>query len=308
MAGIPLTASRFVRLMDKRLRLVEEAQYKSLRPMIPHLYNVINTNEAWSEFYSIGDVPDVPEFNGKLSYLSVAPGFHTRIEPKEYAAGLQIQRKLIDDKQYAVLDNMARGLVKSSHRVREKKGVRAFANAFSSAYDFMTSEEGVSLCSSAHLTKSGTSTSNGFANTGTSALSPTSLAATRLAMRQFRSDISERYEISDNLALIVPDNLADRAHEIVGTPKSLDTAEGNKNMDFQRYKVIPYLRLDDFDTNNWFMVDMDAMKQDLLWINRINDDINHTFDFETYLSKISIYFRVAYGWKNWRWIYGHNVS
>jgi hypothetical protein len=306
--GIPLTSSRFVRLMDKRLRLVEEAQYKSLTPMIPKLYNVINTDEAWSEFYSIGDVPDIPEFTGKLSYLSVAPGFHTRIEPKEYAAGIQIQRKLLDDKQYAVLDNMAAGLVKSSHRVREKLGVRTFANAFSSAYDFMTSEEGTSLCSSAHLTKSGTSTDSGFANTGTSALSPTSLAATRLAMRQFRSDISERIEMSDNLALIVPDNLADKAMQIVGTASGYDTAASDKNMDFQRYTVIPYLRLDDFDTNNWFMVDMDAMKQDLLWINRINDDINHTFDFETYLKKISIYFRVAYGWKNWRWVYGHAVS
>lgn len=308
MAGIPLTASKYVRLMDKRLRLVEEGTYKNLKPMIPVLYNVINTNEAWSEFYSIGDVPDIPEFTGKLSYLSVAPGFHTRIEPKEYSAAIQIQRKLLDDKQYSVLDNMAAKLVMSAHRTREKKGVRAFANAFSSAFDFQTSEEGVSLCSSAHLTKSGTSTSSGFANTGTSALSPTSLAATRLSMRLFRSDISERIEMSDNLGLVVPDNLADKAHQIVGTASGFDTAASDKNMDYQRYTVIPYLRLDDFDTNNWFMVDIDQMKEDLLWINRINDDINHTFDFETYLKKISIYFRVAYGHKNWRWIYGHNVS
>lgn len=308
MGATPHTASRFVRLMDKRLRLVEEAQYKSLHLMVPTLYNVINTDEPFSEFYSIGDMPDIPVFTGKLSYLNVSPGFHTRIEPKEYAAGAQIQRKLIDDKQYSVLDNFARGLVKSASRVREKKGVRAFANAFSSAFDFQTSEEGVSLCSDSHLTKSGTSTASGFDNSGTSALSPTSLAATRLAMRNYRSDISERMEPSENLGIIVPDTLADRAYEIVGTPKSLDTADGNINMEHMRYKVIPYLRLDDFDTNNWFMVDLDAMKEDLIWINRINDDISHTFDFETYLSKISIYFRVAYGFKNWRWIFGHNVS
>jgi hypothetical protein len=166
----------------------------------------------------------------------------------------------------------------------------------------------VSLCSSSHTTKSGTSTASGFDNSGTSALSPTSLAATRLAMRLFRSDISERIEMSDNLALIVPDNLADTANQIVGTPGGFDTAASDKNMDYKRYTVIPYLRLDDTDTNNWFMVDMDQMKQDLMWINRINDDINHTFDFESYLSKISIYFRVAYGWKNWRWLYGHAVS
>ena len=89
---------------------------------------------------------------------------------------------------------------------------------------------------------------------------------------------------------------------------AFDTAASDKNMDYRRYSVIPYLRLDDTDTNNWFMVDKSAMKNDLLWINRIGDDINHTVDFETYMLKMSIYFRAAYGWKDWRFIYGHNVT
>lgn len=305
--GSPLARSEFVRLLDKRLRLVEENKYKELSSMIPELYNVMSSDSAWEEYYSVGSLPDIPEFSGKLSYLPIAPGFTTRIEPKEYAGGVQIERKLIDDKKYAVLDNMAANLVTSAHRVKEKLGVRAFANAFSSAFDFMVSEEGVSLCSSSHTTKSGASTASGFDNSGTTALSKTAVAATRLLMRQFRNDIAERVEVSDNLALIVPDNLADTAEEIVGTPKSYNTADGNINMDYRRYKVIPYLRLDDTTTTNWFMVDLNRMKDDLLWVNRINDDINHAFDFETYLSKVSIYFRVAYGSKDWRWIYGHNV-
>jgi len=306
--GNPIVRSEFVRLLDKRLRLVEENKYKELSSMIPQIYNVMSSDSAWEEFYSIGSLPDVPEFNGKISYLPVAPGFYTRIEPKEYAGGVQVERKLMDDKKYAVLENMAASLVESAHRVKEKLGVRAFANAFSSAYDFMTSEEGVSLCSDSHGTKSGTSTASGFDNAGTTALSKTAVAATRLLMRQFRNDISERIEISDSLALIVPDDLVDAAEEIVGTPKSYNTADGNINMDYRRYKVIPYLRLGDYDSNNWFLVDLNAMKKDLLWINRINDDINHAFDFETYLNKISVYFRVAYGWKDWRWLFGHNVS
>jgi len=306
--GSPLVRSEFVRLLDKRLRLVEENKYKDLTSMIPQLYNVMSSDSAWEEFYNIGSLPDIQEFNGKLNYLPIAPGFYTRIEPKEYASGVQIERKLIDDKKYGVLDNMAAGLVESGHRVKEKLGVRAFANAFSSAFDFMTSEEGVSLCSNAHRTKSGASTATGFDNSGTTALSKTAVAATRLLMRQFRNDIGERIEMSDNLTLIVPDNLADTAQEIVGTQAGYASADGTINMDYRRYNVIPYLRLDDYDTNNWFMVDMNAMKRDLLWIDRVKDDINHAFDFETYLSKISIYFRVAFGWKDWRFIYGHNVA
>lgn len=305
----PLTSSAFVRLLDKRLSDVTDGvrKDKELSSMIPQIYNMVKTDSAWEEYYSVGAVPDIPEFTGKISYLPRHPGYYTKIEPKEYAAGIQVQRKLMDDKKYDVLDNNAEGLMQAAMRTKEKLGVRPFAFAFSTAFDFMESEEGIALCGS-HTTKSGTSTTNGFSNSGTSPLSKTSVYSTRLNMRQFRNDISERLEISDNLALIVPDNLVDTAMEIVQTPKGLDTAEGNINPQAGRYKIIPYLRLDDFDTDNWFMVDLDAMKRDLLWLDRIPVEAKNTVDFETYLLKMAVYFRVAYGWRDWRFIYGHNVS
>jgi len=304
----PLDSAQFVRLLDNRLRQVAEAKYNDLPSMIPKFYNIMSTDSAWEEFYSVGSVPDIPEFNGKLSYLGVAPGFHTRIEPKEYAAGIQSERKLLDDKKYNVLDRRAEGLMEAAQRTMEKLGVRPFAYAFSTAYDFMESEEGVALCSSSHTTKAGTSTSSGFDNSGTSALDKTTIAATRLLMRKFRNDISERIDIGDDLALVVPDNLADTAFEIVGTPAGYDTAGQDKNMAYGRYEVIPYLRLDDYDTNNWFMVWKSQMKKDLLWLNRISPELKNTVDFETYMIKHAIYFRCAYGWLDWRWVYGHNVT
>ena len=303
----PIVSPAFVRLMDKRIRMVEENKYKSLPSMIPQLYNIMTSDSAWEEFYSVGSVPDVPEWTGSIPYLSIAPGYHFRVEPKRYSAGLQFDRTFLEDKKYDVLNDSASGLVESAHRTKEKLGVRAFAYAFSTAFDFMQSEEGIALCGS-HLTKSGTSTASGFSNSGTSALNKTSLAATRLLMRKFRNDISERIEMSDNLAIIVPDALADSAYEIVGTEKGLDALEGNKNMNYQRFKVIPYLRLDDYDANNWFMVDLAQMKRDLIWLERWPIETKHTVDFDTYLTKLAVYFRCGYGWKDWRFIYGHNVT
>ena len=304
----PLDSSQFVKLLDTRLKEVSEAKYKDLPTMIDKIYNVIKSDSAWEEFYSVGAVPDIPEFNGKVSYLGVHPGFHIKVEPKEFAGGVQSERKLIDDKKFSVLDSRAEGLMVSAHRVREKQGVKLFSNAFSTAYDYMTNEEGVALCSDSHTTKSGTSTSSGFDNAGTSALSKTSVAATRILMRKFRNDISERIEISDHLALVVPDNLADTAEEIVGTPKGYDTAALDKNTQYGRYEVIPYLRLDDTDTNNWYMVDKDAMKNDAIFVDRMKAEINNTVDFETYMLRTSAYMRCAYGWKDWRFVFGHNVS
>jgi len=79
-------------------------------------------------------------------------------------------------------------------------------------------------------------------------------------------------------------------------------------MAYKRYEVIPYMRLDDSDTNNWFMVDKARMKQDLLWIDRIAPEPKTTVDFETYIVKQAVYMNIGFGFKNWRWIYGQNVS
>ena len=313
--GNPIASSQFVRLLDKRLRKVfDENKFKEIQQMIPSLYNVIQGDSAFEEFFEVGALPDIPEFNGKLSYLSVSPGYYNKIEPKEYAGGVMFERKLLDDKKYAVMDNRVAMLSRSATRVMEKIGVRPFANAFSAAFDYQTSEEGVALCSSSHTTKSGTSTTSGFSNSGTTALSKTAINATRILMRRFRNDISERIDMMPD-TLIVPDNLYDTACEAVGyDPRSganseLDPDTGQFKINTARaFKVIPYLRLDDYDTNNWFMVDSSKMKQFLLFIKRIDPEFQMKVDFDTFTIKNSTYFRCANGFTDWRWIYGHNVS
>jgi phage major head subunit gpT-like protein len=306
--GSPLDSAQFVRLLDKRLREVAEDKYSQLPTMIPTFFNVMSSESAWEEFYAVGGVGDIPEFNGKLTYLPIIPGWHKKVEHKEFAAGIVAERKLIDDKKYGVLDNRAEKLMVAARRTQEKQAVRVFAYVDSIAFDYQTSEEGVALVSSSHTTKSSVSTTNGFDNSGTAALSKTSVAATRIAMRGFKNDDGERIEVGDDLALVVPDNLADTAMEIVGTQKSLDTGDGNINPQYGRYEVIPYLRLDDYDTNNWGMVWKSQMKEDLAWLNRINPETKNTVDFETYQLKQAVYFRNSWLWKDWRWIYWNIVS
>ena len=308
--GSPLDEANFRRLLDKRLRDVSDdiKEKRELASMIPVLCNVIKSDKAWEEFFSVTGIPDIQPFSGKLTTLPMFPGFHKKIEAGEFAGQVVSQRKLMDDKQYTVFDNIAAGLMNSAHRVMEKRLVRIFANATSVAFDFMTSEEGVSLSSNSHATKAdGVSTATGFDNAGVSALNATSVAATRLLMRRFRSDIGERFELSDNLALIVPDNLADKAEEINRTPKSLDTAEGNVNMQAGRYKVISYALLDESTTTSWGMVDVDAMKRELIWINRTLPEPKNSIDWSTYALQQAIYTRFAVGFIGWRWIFWHTV-
>jgi phage major head subunit gpT-like protein len=312
--GNPLVSSQFIRLLDDRLRKVEVDSFKELPSMIDRLFGVIKSDKAWEEFYGIGAVPDIPAFSGTLEYLSVAPQYYTRIEPKEYAGAITIERKLIDDERYGVIKSRQQGLIDSLIRVREKLGAQAFGYAFSSAFTFQASEEGVALCSSSHTTKSGAATTTGFSNAGSTALSKTSIAATRILMRQFRNESGSRIVIEPD-TLIVPDELYDTACEAVGTNfngatsmMDPDSANGKINTQYKRWTVIPYPRLSDFDTNNWFMVDSKKMKEYLLWVDRIAPDVQTTKDFETLMFKQSIYSRFGYGFTEWRWIYGHSVS
>ena len=303
----PLTSSKFVRLLKNDMREVSENRFKDLPKQGEKFYRVLDSDSASEEFYDVGGLPDVPEFNGKLSYAGYAPGYHVKIEPKEFALGVQTERKFTDDNKWGVLRSHATNLVDALGRTREKKRARVFNYAFSASFDFMESEEGLSLCNSSHTTKSGTSTSSGFDNAGTSTLSKTSVAATWLAMRGFRDQDSERIDMDDSWGLIVPDALGDTAEEIVGTKKGLGDANHTINVQEGRYNVERYMRLDDYDTNNWFMVNWTLMKKFLIWIDRISADPNTTVDFETFAVKHSIYARFGYGFKDWRWIYGHLV-
>jgi hypothetical protein len=305
--GNPVISENFIRLLDTRLKEVSDKAWDELPSQKGDLYRDVPSDSAWEEFFGVSGVGDIPAFNGKLEYLSQSPGYITRIEPKEYAAGLAFERKFLDDKKYGVMDDQVEELTIAAQRTKAKIEVDPFAYAFSSAFNFMYSEEGVSLCSDSHTTKSGTSTSTGFDNSGTSAMSKTSIAATRLAMLRFRNPISERI-VTNPDTIVCGESLADTAYEIVGSDKNPENANNTKNMDYNRYKVLVLKRLDDYDTNNWFMVDSRQMKKHLLWIDRIAKETKMTVDFDTFMLKWSIYFRCGNGFKDWRWVFGHNVS
>ena len=306
--GNPVSASAFIRLLDKRLNKVFKDKYNDLPRMIPKLYNIFKSTSAWNEFYNVGSIPDPVEFNGKLETLSIDPGFHTKIEDKPYAGKIQIERKLLDDDQYGVIVERGAGLKAASMRKQEKLGVEPFAHAFSAAFTFMTSEEGVALCSDSHTTKSTVSTSTGFDNAGAETFSKSAVATTRVGMAGFKSDIGERIDIPDDLALVLPTYLHDQGMEIVGSDKDPESANNTKNVHQGRYEVIEHPRLDDHDTNNWFMVSKSRMKNDLIWIDRMPVEINFNIDFNTFQNEVSTYFRCGYGFLDWRWIYGHQVT
>ena len=115
--------------------------------------------------------------------------------------------------------------------------------------------------------------------------------------------------------IICPDSLYDTVCECVGyDPRSgaesqLDPDTGQFKINSARaFTVIPWLRLDDYTTKNWYMVDRKKMKQHLLWINRVAPEFNMKVDFDTFSIKNSVYFRIATGFTAWQWVFGSAVT
>ena len=274
-------------------------EYRSLPVMVPDVFNVMKTEAAFEKTSQVGTVPDYVEFTGSISEVSPKQGYDKTFVFTEYAAKIEIQRKLAADDQYRVMSRLPKGLAVSGSRSREKLGAQIYSLAFTFT---PTDGDGVSLCNSAHPSNvAGVATQS---NTGTSALSATNVETTRINMHAFKDDIGEKISVDPD-TITAPRNLEQTAWEIINTKGKVDTAENNANFHQGKYKLVIWDRLT--DTNNWFFSDYKMQKDYLLWWNREPVQFFQDKDSNTLVAIYLGYYRVGTGWDDWRFITGHNV-
>ena len=215
--------------------------------------------------------------------------------------GIKVERKLVDDDLYSVINKRPLTLALSAKRTKEKHAASVFNSAFNTSV--FTGGDTLALCASAH-TWNGTSTTQ--SNTGTSALSSSALATARLAIRDYTDDTDNLLNAKGSI-LLVPPELEQTAYEITQTDRKVGSADNDKNfINSLNYQVIVWDYLS--DTNNWFLIDGKYSKLFLKWFNRIPQEFNKDKDFDTYLAKWSTYGRYSYGFSSWTWLYGSNVT
>jgi hypothetical protein len=141
--GNPITDKGFSPLLDDGLKKIYFDRYKGLDDIKGKFFDVQKDPKAWIEFYSIGSVPDPVAFTGTIEYQSVAPGYTTRIEPLEYAGGIEIQRRMIDTDRYDVIEKQTKGLATAAKRFENKKAHEPFIHHDSNAFSFMTASRSI---------------------------------------------------------------------------------------------------------------------------------------------------------------------
>jgi hypothetical protein len=234
----PLANKNFRRLMTNELKEVFNGEYKGLPMIKDTFFDVIKDKGAWHEFFSLGAVPDPELFQGIVQYQSVAPGFHTKVEPLEYAGGIVIQRLLLETDRYNEIKQKTKSLATAAGRKQNKIAHEPFMHHDSSAFTFMTNEEGVALCSNSHKTKaSGVSTSTGFDNLSTLPFDATNLWTLYIQSRGLRSDIGERIDTNFD-TIVYPSSLGESVWEVIKSEGKVDSMENNANWHKGRWKPL----------------------------------------------------------------------
>lgn len=295
-----VNSENFAYLLDPGLRKIFMDEYMLPGALREQLYGMEKSTKATEYDYAIGGMGDLQEFDGTIPYGSFEGQYRVSYTHKEWVKGIKVERKLVDDDLYSVINKRPQTLALVARRTKEKHAASVFNNAFNTSV--FSGGDALALCASAH-TRVGTVTTQ--SNVGTSALSATSLSAARLAMRSFLDDTDNLLNVMADV-LLVPPELEQTAWEITQSDKKVGTADNDANFLRGRYRVLVWDYLS--DTNNWFLIDSRYAKLFLKWFERIGTEFNKDKDFDTYVAKWSTYSRYSYGFSDWTWIYGSNVS
>lgn len=313
-----MISDHWSQLIEPRLRkafFIGFGQEDRRKSMLPELFNIMGSDTADEKLFPMGGLgSDGWNFEdlGRVQYDEFVKGYEETLAHHEFAKGVTIERKLVDDNRIPRAIASVEALGDSAFRMREKAGANVFINAFSAATsetldDYGTDAVGadlVALCSTAHprhALDSGTTDSN----EGTESLTAANVSIVRRKMGDY---VDLNGDLLNVIAdeILVPPELEDTALTIVKSQQDPASANNAVNPQAGRFTVKTWHYLT--DANAWFMMDSGRRRQSLLWFDRIPLEFANQSDFDTLIAKFRAYHRFSLGWSDWRWIHGSNPS
>ncbi len=305
----PASSAHFTDVLDRRFSEIATGVFDEVKDWVPELYNMgpsEQLTDRWSELTPVGLHS---QFTGLVGYEGPSQGYNVTATALEWAKGMQIERLLSEYDLFGLVDDFGDLLGRSAAQTRQVHAWRPFNNAFSNDTAFYNRSEGVAICSDSHTTVvENVSTSTGFDNLTTAALSPTSLKSAYILFRKIRDAAGQRMDNHVADTLIVPVDLRDTANEILGTDRgvSVDFGDSTKNVLQQRYNVVDSIWLD--STSNWFIADKAGWVRDARWQDKVKKEFAGEENFDALTIKLRSYMLYQIAILGWRNILGANVS
>jgi hypothetical protein len=302
----PITIAEFSDIMDPRFRKIWQETFAKGRDFVPMLHTVSSPTQITERWSSLTGMGLFSEFAGTLSYDGPDEGYAGSSTAKEYAKGMLIERMLWEFEQFGVVENFFNLLADSARDSYQEEAIQTLVQGFVIDGGYST-DEGLALFSDSHTSpRSGVSTTVGFDNLVTTALSPTVLKALRIQARRFKKDNGQPISNFTLDTIYGPPDLEDRASEIAKTVSGLDSAEGNKNVLEGEFNFVAVERFT--DTNDYFVVNQSEMKKNCMWFEKVKPEYSKIEDFDTIKAKCRGYYIINRGRADWRFGIGAQVS
>ena len=219
-------------------------------------------------------------------------------KPVTFAKGFQIEKEIVDDEQYQIINKMPKALARSARSTIETEAAKIFNNAFTAS---PSNYKGEALIANNHVRLDGGTTTN----LASGVLNETNL---ELALKLAHEQVDERglkIQMNPDI-LIVPRALEYQAIKLMES--TLSTVPGGAaafakndiNAIRGRLKVVvlDYLT----SATNWFIADSQVHQLNFFWREKLS--FKNETDFDTDVAKYKGRMRFSYGWSDHRGIIG----
>lgn len=316
----PITSENWPTLLLPGLRRVFDLQIASYTEAAKRevLFTIDTSAKAVETDQAIGGLGQDDwnfEDSQQVQYDAVAAGYDANYTHREFAKGLLIRRKFLDDNLYPAaglptqITRKVKKLADAAFVIRELSAAEVFRNAHTgsgrSATGFLIpGPDGQALCSASHPL--GPNDGATLSNTSTAALSVSAIKTDRANARRWTDDRGNITPVRLS-ELVVPPELEDDALVIarsLGLPGSADNDANVTGARITEVHSWEYLT----DTNNWYHCDPRQRAEFLTWFDRIPLEFDSMGDFDTLQAKYRVYARWSRGFSHWAWLIGHNVT
>ena len=280
-------------------------------PMVrDQIFSVRNSAQASEHFEGVGDMP-IEAFlqykqGGGIGQSHVGSGHATGFFHEEYPLDVVYKYSDIRDMNSMKMQIETEAVAAGYRQFLETMAASVFNNGFSTSHQ---GADGQPLFSNSHRF-SPDDTTNTWDNRGTSALSPTSLKATRLAMRTWQSHTGKAMGVRPNAILVHPAKYDEAEEYVLSTMKptlAANRTDSNQlNVLRGDFQIIEWEYLNDMD--NWIMLDLNAAMRQLFWFNReemlMRPKPQESNQVEVKYGMLASF---SFGWISPRFAYGHIV-
>ena len=299
----------FGKLLEPGLRKLFYETFDEVPEQYSKIFKVHNSKKAREVDYGLGAMPLWSEFGTAINpnltgdavgdaempsvnYVTIPAGLERVYVHKEFAQGFQVERKMVDDEQYGVINKMPKDLARAGRYKVEMDAASVLNKGFEG-----TGYDQKPLFAKDHpLLKGGGATCSNLIE---GELNVENLKKAIIAMRNFKDEAGKKVVYKAD-TLIVPPALEFKAIELLNSINQADSELNNVNSLKGKLKIVV---LDFLESDTaWFVMDSSRHELNFFW--RVRPEFKQAEDFDTLVAKYRGYMRYSYGYSDYRGIVG----